>query len=221
MLEGEGIGAASDAATLRAVAYELKQPLIRIARQTELDDASELPSIRQNAEDALRLIDSFLLTAQSEYGQQSLNLEPLQAGAVLYDVSQQLKRQTSVAIDSRVHEAVMTHRSALASILAVFGDIIGDLSSHVVLRSYKTRNGAVGIGVFGATKLTRADLRQAMELQGNAHAPLGKINTQSKIPLSIAEGLCRAIGGTMTIKHMGTLSGLATELPRSEQLSLV
>ncbi len=218
--------------SLRSLTYELKQPLIRIARQAELGDVNELESIKQAAEQALRLIDNYLLSAQSEYGQLALDLSPESTGSVLYDVHHQLRTQSvtrniSFTIDNRAHEPIMTHRWALTSILNVFGStIIGlnpkaDQPTELTLRSYKTKKGAIAIGVFSKTEISPSDLRQALLLQGKAHMPLARLNNSAHISLAIADSLCSAIGGALSVKRMGALSGFATELPLSEQLSLV
>lgn len=218
--------------SLRSLTYELKQPLIRIARQAELGDASELESIKATAEQALRLIDSYLLNAQAEYGQVALDLSPESTGSILYDVQQLLRLQSSArpvsfTVDNRTTDLIMTHRTALTSILNVFGTTLIGLSNdtgrntELTLRSYKTKGGSIAVGIFSRAALSRMDLHQALALQGKAHMPLSRLNSSVHISLAIADGLCKAIGGALTVKHMGALSGFATELPRSEQLSLV
>lgn len=221
---------------LRALTYELKQPLIRIARQAEAADTAALAAIQQTAEQTLRLIDSYLLTAQTEYGQLSLDLSPVSTGAIMYETLQSMESQMagqniSLVIDNRAQEPVMTHKPALSAILQVFGRTLLDLQKvnrlsssaqpEVILRSYKTRRGAVGIGMFSTAPLVQSDVSQALELLGKAHLPLGRAGSSAHVSLAIADGLCRAIGGALYVKHMGKLNGLVTELPRSEQLSLV
>lgn len=217
--------------TLRALAYELKNPLINIARRAELADESTFTQIQQTAEQTLALIDNYLLHAQTEYGQTRLDLSPTIMGSVLYDVSVQMRSQADsynaeFIIDDRTHEPVMTHRQALTSVLTVFGQTLLGVSSakkrqKIILRGYKTRQGNLGVGLFTDFKVSQDDLERALLLQGKAHMPLSQIESSSHASLAIADGLCRAIGGAMTVKHMGGLSGLATELPRSEQLALV
>lgn len=217
--------------SLRALAYELKQPLIRIARQAELGDPAELIQIQQTAEQSLRLIDSYLLSAQTEYGQIALSLEPASTGSVLYEAWRQLRPQAeargiSLLVDNRSHEPIMTNQAAIASILnacgmAMIGIEYKNSPPEVTLRSYKSRSGAIGVGLFSEAALTLTDLRQAFELQGRAHMPLARLHSSAHASLAIAGELCRAIGGTLAVKRMGSLSGFATELPRSEQLSLV
>lgn len=210
---------------LRGLAFELQNPLINIARQAELAESGE---IQQTAERALALIDSYLLSAQTEYGQVMLDLEPATIGSVLYDASVRLRQPAArknieLVTDDRTAEPVMTHRKALVSILSVFGNSLMDIaeSRRLVLRGYKTRNGLHGIGVFADADIRQEDVDRAMELQGKAHMPFSKIDGASHVSLAIAGGLCRAVGGEMKAKRMGKLSGLATELPPSEQLAFV
>ena len=216
---------------LRALAFELKNPLITIARRAELNDPSNFQPIQETAEQALQLIDSYLLNASTEYGQTSLELTPTSVGSVLYDVSAELRsfalrRNVDFVIDDRTQHLVMTHRLALMTVLKSFANtLVGSSDSkqyrEVHLKRYKTRGGKLGIGLFTEQKLNQGDLNRAMYLQGKAHMPLSVLSSTANVSLHIADGLCRALGGEMTVKHMGKLSGLATELPRSEQLAFV
>jgi hypothetical protein len=217
--------------SLRALSYELKNPLIRIARQAEMADPRLLSDIQSTAEQSLQLIDSFLLHAQTEYGQTQLDLSPAIIGSVLYDVSASLRTQAerynvSLIVDDRTHEPVMTHRPALISILTAFAGVVLGLNqsnrhNEVFLRGFRTKGGELGIGIFSGAQISQNDISRGLELQGKAHLPLSRLSDRSHVSLSIADGLCRAVGGAMMVKRMGGLSGLATVLPRSEQLSLV
>ncbi len=230
-MSGLGITEEDERVGLKALAFELKNTLVTIARSAELGDVRASRQIQQSAEQSLRLIDSYLLTARSEYGQVPLELEPTIVGSILYDVSQELRVQAesynvSLVVEDRTDGPVMTHREALIAILHAFGAAIirqGDPQRHneVILRGYKTRNGKLGIGMFSDNPIHQEDLRRALELQGRAHMPLSVAGGQGHVSLLIAKHLCRAVGGTLSVKKMGALSGFATELPRSEQLSFV
>jgi signal transduction histidine kinase len=220
----------SDEQSLRSLACELKSPLINIARQAELAELSEFVEIQQTAEQALNLIDNYLLSAQSEYGQLKFDLEPVSIGSVLYEASSQLrpfaKRQNvDLVLDDRMQEPVMTHRGAMTAVLVAFGQVLmtGENGRYreLVLRSYKTREGSLGVGVFTDVDLSKNDLRQALDFQGKAQMPLAKVSNKAHVSLLIAENLCRAVGGNMSVKKMGKLRGFTTRLPRSEQLSFV
>lgn len=205
--------------SLRSLAYEIKQPLIRIARASERGHACELESIQQTAEQTLRLIDTYLLSAQADYGQVALDLSPESTGSILYDAAYQLRTITPL-IDNRNHEPIMTHRAALISVLNMCSSALHDFGKELTLRSYKTASGGIGVGVFTDTDLSVSDLRRALDLQGRAPMTVASFSG-SGVSLAIADSLCTAIGGSLTVKRMGSLSGLVTELPRSEQLALV
>ena len=218
--------------SLQALAHELKNPLINIASFAELGGEASLQKIQTTAEDSLMLIDSYLLSAQAEYGQSLLALSPVSLGSVLYDTSNLLrntaqKHNVSLVIDDRTQDLVMTHRKALTSIMTVFGKTLINSNENghhheVVLRGYRTRAGNLGVGLFTSNnRISQDDLSRAMGLRGRARMPLARNNAYSNISLSIADGLCRAIGGKLSVKHMGKLSGLSTELPQSEQLALI
>lgn len=215
----------SEQQSLRALALELKHPLILIARQAELNDITQLEQIQQTAEQSLQLIDSYLLSAQAEYGQASLELTPVSAGSILYDAQALLAKQKTPAIlENRVHDPIMTNRPAILAVLQSFGSVLKDSidsKSSLLLRSYRTKSGSIGVGVFSRVSITAEDIERALEMQGKAYMPLSNISHTANISLAIADRLCRALGGELHVKHMGKLSGLATELPKSEQLALV
>lgn len=215
--------------TLRSLAQELKHPLCIIARQAEAGGEASLDSIQRVAEHSLALIDSYLLTAQTEYGQIALDLTPMGLGSVFHDVSHRLRplaavKVSRVVVDNRACQPVMTHRLALTSILVALADIVMHRDSEtpeLILRSYKTNKGSIGVGVFSKQNITSQDLRRALQLQGRAQMPMAKLSNRSGVSLAIADGLCRAIGGSLEVKKMGKLTGLATVLPKSDQLVLV
>lgn len=228
----ENSGNANEAErTLRALALELKRPLTTIARRAELGGPQATDDIMDIAERSLALVDSYLLVAQTEYGQVALDLEPLGLGSVLHSVSHQLRarvpRHTTIVIDDRAHEPVMSNRQALTSAMSAIADMLCEDTNQstedrqVVLRSYKSTNGGIGIGVFSNKSLSSAEVKKALGLQGRAQMPLAGVSSRSGVSLLIADCLCRAVGGSMEVKRMGQLFGLATLLPKSEQLSLV
>lgn len=229
---GSGFGisdqSGNEESALRGLAFELKNPLVNIARQAELADEGGFAAIQQTAEQTLMLLDSYLLNAQSEYGQVMLDLEPANIGSVLYDVSVKLRSQAKrnnieLLLDDRTTEQVMTHKKALSSVLSVFGSSLMQITENrqLVLRGYKTRAGLLGVGMFAKAKLSQADIDKALELQGRAHMPFASASSTAHVSMAIAGGLCRAVGGRMKVKHMGGMSGLATELPPSGQLAFV
>lgn len=215
--------------TLRSLAQELKHPLCLIARQAEAGHEEVLDNILKVSEHSLALIDSYLLTAQTEYGQVALDLSPMSLGSVFHDVKHKLRplahaQSSKVIVDNRAGQPVMTHRLALSSVLVSLADILMHKESEhqeVILRSFKTNTGDIGVGVFSSQPVSAEDVRRGLELQGRAHMPLGKFSNRSGVSLAIADGLCRAIGGELEVKRMGKHTGLTTILPKSDQLALV
>jgi hypothetical protein len=217
--------------TIRALALELKRPLATIACLAELGDGQAHVDILDIAERSLALVDSYLLMAQTEYGQIALDLEPIGLGSVLHEISSQIRprltQNSVIVVDDRVHDPAMTNRSAINSTLTAFVDVLSESvgstqrEQTLVLRSYKSNKGQIGIGVFTDNILSASDIKKALGLQGKALMPLPGVSSHSGVSLMIAECLCRAIGGSLEVKRMGNLMGLATLLPKSEQLSLV
>jgi hypothetical protein len=214
--------------TLRALALELKRPLTNIARRAELGGTESSVEILDIAERSLALIDSYLLMAQTEYGQIALALEPLGLGSVLHEVAYRLRPRfvsgASIIIDDRAHSPVMTNRLALTSAVVACVDMLSEdvgLNKQVILRSYKSSGGRIGVGVFTDKSLSAEEVKKALELQGRAQMPLSSVSSRSGVSLVIADCLCRAVGGSLKVKRMGKLIGLATLLPKSEQLSFI
>jgi hypothetical protein len=215
----------------RSLAHDLKHPLLNIARQAELAEfrPETLKHIQQTAEQTLMLLDSYLLSAQGEYGQTHLDLSPVHAGALFYDATRQLERHGIVRVDEtkldiRESEPIMSHPLALTSLLSMFGMIVRDINdgkNSLVLRSYKGTEGKIGLGIFSAQRLTQRDVDYALEMRGQVQMPLTRISNKHGSTLSIADNLCKALGGELLVKKMGRLSGLVTELPKSEQLAFI
>lgn len=217
--------------TTRALAYELKNPLINIARRAELADPAALEDIQLMAEQSLSLIDSFLLTAQTEYGQVALDLEPASVGSILYDAAALMRHYSkrnniTLILDDKTRETVMTHRPAISAVLNVFGNIImsikkPDRHNEVVLSGYRTRDGSTGVGIFSDISFSQKDLDNALALQGKAHMPLANLSSSAHVSLIIADNLCRALGGGLKVKRIGGRSGLTTDMPISVQLAFI
>lgn len=212
-----------------ALMRELKLSLYTIARTSELGNEQALVRIQAAAEQNMRLIDSYILSAQSEYGQLNLDLSPMAIGSVMHEAAHTLRANLNpreVVIHARALQPVMTHREVLHNLLSATGqamaDVCGESKHQLIFRSYETRGGDVGVGVFARDiDITPDDLKTALALSGSARMPLARHSTRSGVMLVIADGLARALGGSLEVKRMGKLRGLATTLPRSEQLVLV
>lgn len=206
-----------------ALMRELKLSMYEIARTAELADTNSHQAMQRIAEQSMRLIDSYILSARSEYGQIKLDLEPMAIGSVLHEAAHALRGDQVVRIEAKANYPVMTHRAALSGLLASAGSVLQEAtSSPLIMRSYVTKRGEVGVGVFAENlDLSAQDLKTSLRLSGRAHMPLARHSAGSGVMLVVADGLARALGGTLEVKRMGRFRGLATVLPRSEQLALV
>lgn len=212
-----------------ALMRELKLSLYSVARQAELANKDSFQAIQSQAEQSMRLIDSYIVSAQAEYGQARLDFAPLSLGSVMQETANELRGTLDcreVLIQAQARGPVMTHRATLHNLLEASCQAMAEVSSQdsgdLILRSYETKNGDIGAGVFSnSTNITPEDLRIALSLGGTARMPLARHSVRSGVMLIIADGLAKALGGSLEVKRMGRLRGLATLLPKSEQLSLI
>lgn len=222
--EFRGDGSVDMGGGFAALMRELKLSLYTMARTAELGSPGSLATLQAQAEQSMRLIDSYILSAQSEYGQQKLNLEPVAVGSVMHDAAHSMRVSSrTVEIQAKAHVPVMTHREALHGLLSSAGQVVADSSENqLIFRSFITRSGDVGVGVFAeGVDITSEDLRSSLQMSGRAHMPLARHSARSGVMLVIADSLARALGGSLEVKRMGRLRGLATVLPKSDQLALV
>lgn len=203
-----------------ALLRELKLSLYTMARQAELESSG----VQTQAEQMMRLIDSYITACQTVYGQQTLPLSPLALGSVMHDVAMEARKEgIRMTIETNAHVTVATHVMTLTSLLHSAAAALKDISgSSMVLRSYISRDQQVGVGVFAhGLSVTDADLRAALGAAGETHMPLAGHSERSGVMLVIADGLAQALGGSLQVKRMGALRGFATVIPRSEQLAML
>lgn len=215
---------------LVALTRELQSSLYLIARHAELNASDSIDIISKAAEGALALIDSYQLAAQVERGQLRLDLMPVAVGSILHDSKYELLRilpiEQPVLISANAHLPVMTHPQTLRAMLVAsamsLSQIAQSVNKPIQFRSYTTTKGEPSVGVFvEGAKLTISDLRRALEDQSEMRMKLPKHTSRSGVALSIADTLCSTVGGKLTVRSIGSFSGLATTLPKSEQMALV
>lgn len=222
---------------LKALIRELKNPLLLVARSSELaakdSTVVDFAELEQSAEQALRLIDHYLLSAQSEYGQKQLQLEPVSLGSIFYDVANDINtlaqaNNYELQVDTRHTAPVMVDpyaaRAALSSLSQIMMTPNPDKKTKVLrLSAFKKSAGEVVAGVLvpGVEGFTESELKAARNLQGNSATVLGKGSASSGIHLAIAGSLAEAMGGqVLPIKRL-RMKGLGMQLIKSEQLALV
>lgn len=223
---------------LRAMAEELKIPLLQIARQAELAQtgASQelLSGIALSANQALWFVDSYALSQQL-LQQTELKLEPVSVSATLHDVAQLLREtaqqyncQLELQISGR-YGPVMAHAQGLKTALVGLGNTlimagadIDGAPQKLVLGAHRGRDGAVVAGVFSHTEgLSQAVYRRGRELYGRARQPLRDFSTQGGSGVFVADSLCAAMQSKLRVAQHQKLTGLATTLQTSQQMVLL
>ena len=212
---------------LKALAEQLKSPLLQIAYQAETGRHDALLGISMVTSRALHLIDSYLLSAE----QQELALEPVSVSAVLYDVAQALDplaRQYNAEIEISVagkYGPVMAHRKSLEAALVTIGHSLleADVNRHpkLVLSAFRNRQG-IAAGVFGDhPELTADSFRRALALFGAARQPLPSVSPLNGAGLYVAEALFESMDARLQVSRRHKLTGLAASFVPSAQLQLV
>lgn len=215
---------------LTSLARDLQSSLYLIARHAEIDNPNSLKNILYQAETSMLLIDSYLLATQTERGQLKLDLSPIAVGSVMHDAKYSLRRVIAdksmpIHLQATVNQPVMTHAESLRSMLVATGMTVSSMGKSaqnpLVIRSFLTANGQVGVGSFmKGLSIKPADLIGVLSDE-SARVGLPKLSTSSGVSLKIADSLCRALGGSLEVKRLGSFCGFATILPRSDQLAIL
>lgn len=223
---------------LRAMAEELKIPLLQIARQAELAQAKAseelLQGIALSANQALWFVDSYVLSQQL-LQQTALELEPVSVSAVLHDVAQLLRetaRQYNCQLDLQIngrYGPVMAHAHGLKTALVGLGNTLITANAEVegtpqrlVLAAHRGRDGSVVAGVFSETEgLSQAVYHRGQELYGKARQPLRDFSTQGGSGVFVADSLFTAMQSRLRVAHHQKLTGLAATLQPSQQMALL
>ena len=221
---------------LKALAEQLKLPLLQIAREAELahsdQDATALGSISYTADMALRLVDSYLLSVQLQ-ALPMLELEPVSVSAVLQDTAHrlnQLAKQYDCDLEVRLsgrYEPVMAHRQSLEAAFATLGyTFIESMPTegqkhHIILGAHRSSKGLVA-GVFGNQEGMSADMyRRGMALFGTARQAVPSLSPHAGAGVFVADSLLKNMEAPLHVSRHNKLSGLATTLITSQQLQLV
>lgn len=230
------VGGDKNIRLLRALAEELRQPLLQIARGSELAQSQpsqqELKNIETTADAALRLIDSYLLSTQLLLGQQQLPLTPVSLGATMYDTAQHLKNLAKLYncdIDITVKGNVgltMAHpeglQAALTSLAYSFiGARFSGKKRRVILTAAGNEKG-VSAGVMSTDKVLAKDtLTEARQLFGTARRPLSALTHNNGAGVFVADYLFSAMNAPLRVTTRRSTSGLTAMLLPSRQLALL
>lgn len=221
---------------LKALAEQLKLPLLQIARQAELgaskQDTASLSSIQYTADMALRLVDSYLLSVQLQ-ALPVLELEPVSVSALLQETAHRLNKlakqyncELEVQLSGK-YQPVMAHRQSLEAAFATLGYAFIEstpeegMQHKVVLGVHKTSAGLV-TGIFGNQDGLSADmLKRGKALFGSAHQSVPDLSSTSGAGIFVADTLLTQMDTPLHLSRHNKLSGLAATLLPSQQLSLV
>ena len=225
-----------DERLLRALAEQLKLPLLQIARTAEFaqetGDTASLASISHIAETALRLVDGFLLSADRQ-SQEAFRMEPVSVSSVLNDTAHKLAplaKQNGCDIEVSLHGRygpVMAHQESLESALMLLGyGMIEARTSEkqrhrIVLAAHRSVNGLVA-GVFDNQPGLSADMfRRGRALYGSARQTMPATSASNGASVFVADALFKAMESPLHIARHDKFTGLAGTLHPSSQLNLV
>lgn len=219
---------------LNSLASELKRPLILIARQAELNkaraDKNHFQSIQETAEKTLKLIDSYLLMAQSEYGQQLLPVESFGVGSVIYSVAEEIRpiaKKADVDVVLNISDApVMANREGLRSAIWCLTDIVlaqtsSERSSGVIEINARKSASGVKVSVLSKSmKVKNSELQKAQRNLGKIHMALSSSSSESGVRLAIASLLGESLGTSLHAVRSNHAQGIGFNLMLSSQLQL-
>lgn len=221
---------------LKALIQELKLPLLQIARQSELarlqTDPAALKQIEATADAAMKLIDSYALSAQALLGQQTMALEPVSVSAALYDTAQYLRKMGTLyecTIDVRVKGKVGLVMANPIGLQAALTSLAYSLIStpgrtrnkRIVLTAEKTAEGiATGVASSGL-HLPKDTLSRARKLYGQARQPLAQASHSQGAGIYVADILMQAMTAELRVAGGRGRSGFVATMLPSQQLAFL
>jgi K+-sensing histidine kinase KdpD len=224
---------------LRAVAEELKTPLLHIVRSSELSLLSKDPldktlsDICQTAATALRLLDSYLLGLELADSQYHLELEPVSVSSALYDVMDELSEvakryQTKLELNLNSNIGlVMANASGLRAALLSMGVAFIEAqtsktqSQTIHLTAHKRANQTFA-GIYSEGSVISArELNSAYKLYGLMRQPLTQLSANSAAGIFVAKNIIQAMAGELSSVRYNKWQGLAASLQPSKQLSFI
>ncbi len=225
---------------LNALAEQMKLPLLQIARRAELargnnDTALALETIELTADNALKLLDFYLLSTKLARAQPYLQLEPVSLSAVLSDSAHELAwlaKRYNCELElhlSGKYEPVMAHKAGLEAALISLGYVFIEAQSGqntgqrslIKLAAHRSHGGIVA-GMFANLEgLGSSMYKKAHELYGHARQPLIQLTSSTGTGVFVADSLLSSMSAHMHVARHQKLTGLAATFPPSRQTSLV
>lgn len=225
---------------LNVLVEQMKLPYMQIARLAEfgqLDKSNtfNLADIEITADNALKLIDSYILSTKLARAQNYLQLEPVSLSAVLHDTANQLSqlaKQYNCELELHLagrYEPVMAHRAGLEAALSSLGyamieaqvDIGANSKPIIKLAAHRGRSGIVA-GLFTAgDSLTTSLYNRGRGLYGRARQPLTDLTATSGAGIFVADSLLSSMSTKLRVAHHQKLTGLAATFSPSQQMVFV
>lgn len=231
-------------ALLAALSDDLALPLLQIKTTIELLETEgysaaavkeRASTMAMSAEIGLQLVEAYRLALVAETDLEP-ELEPVAIGAILQDVAhdltpyaKQYMTQLYVDVQGKL-TPVLAHRESLIAALQCLGASIiraqavqGPREKYeLVFGAHKTANQVIAAGVFShSNTLSDRTLRAARGLVGRARQPLQNVPPGAASGVLIADMLCTSMWQPLRLAAHRNMSGLATAVPQSKQLSFV
>lgn len=212
-----------------ALAEQLKLPLLQIARLAELSP-EVLPTIAAISEQALMLVDSYVLSRQ----QMDLLLEPVAASSVLYDVAQFIEpfaKQSGYQIEIDLKgnsKPIITNRQNLQAMLTLLGTSLIEAGAeddtaekYLVLGTHRSARGTV-VGAFSnQIALSQQAINLTRQLHGRANQTAPELGLAGSARLAIADMLSERLQAPLKAYRHRSMLGIGSLLLPSKQLILM
>lgn len=229
---------------LIAVARQMRQPLLQISRQAELgrlfansDPQKSLENILVSSDNALRLIDNYVLSLQAAVRGEAVDYQPVSVMAVLTEAAHKLEptaRQYGVrlAVDNSPRLGLVNTNSQNleAAFVSLGYSLIEALASsnenvdqvvELQLAAHKCRYGVVAGLYCDRDDISVGVLRRGKELQARAHQPHFSLSSAAGAGVFVADSLLKTVSSKLTVSRYHNQYGLAAILPPVNQLQLV
>lgn len=229
---------------LIAVARQMRQPLLQISRQAELgrlfadsDPRQALDNILVSSDNALRLIDNYVLSLQAAVRGEAIEYEPVSVMAVLHEAAHKLEptaKQYGVRleIDSspRLGLVQTNSRNLEAAFVSLGYSLIEALASSnetpdkpidLSLAAHRCRYGVVAGMYCNKDEISVGVLRRGRELQAKAQQPHFSLSSAAGAGVFVADSLLKTVSSKLTVSRYHNQYGLAAILPPVNQLQLV
>ncbi len=219
---------------LLSITEELKLPLLQIARKAEQGNADNLVYVKNIADSALQLLDSYAMGVRLAMQPEHLDTEAISISSVLYDTGHQLDALAkSYGVELELNIAgrfgpVMAHRAGLQAALTSLGAALiealpaqENAQLKLQLATHRCRYGIVAGLYAEAPSLTSTALQRGISLQSSSRQPLINLSHTSGAGIFVADAILRAMNLTLKASRHHRLYGLGAVLQPNHQIQLV